>query len=193
MRKSRSNFAQGASLTNHKTEDIIDCRKSVKFSSVEVRYYNRILGDNPACSMGPPLAIGWEYSEEQVMLIDQYEAERILSKSPIHLTLTPAMRRNILHSQCGCTYSEMDNMNEEIEKIRKSRARSTTTLHPKQRDLNWKLREIKKLEKVAGINNTSRFKRCKKFCNLTPSETLTLNQRCSHMKKVIARVRTCGF
>jgi hypothetical protein len=171
-----------------------DCRRNVQFSIVEVRYYNRILGDNPACSIGPPLAIGWEYRREPVMPIDQYEAQRNSSKSSFQFTLPPYMRRNILHSQWGCTYSEMDKVNEEIETIRKSRARSTFEFSRKERDLSWKLRKIKKLEKVDGQHSTCSFQRLKKRCNnvRTQNETPTLFQRYDNAKRKVMRVRTGG-
>ena len=35
--------------------------KSVDFSSVTIRHYERIVGDNPACVHGPPIGIGWKY------------------------------------------------------------------------------------------------------------------------------------
>lgn len=50
-------------------------KTKVSFSNVEVRQYERILGDNPAVSCGPPISIGWNYLEERTVRvpIDDYE------------------------------------------------------------------------------------------------------------------------
>ena len=53
-------------------------RKSkVQFSTVEVRQYERILGDNPGVSSGPPISIGWNFYEDRTVCIsvDEYEYE----------------------------------------------------------------------------------------------------------------------
>ena len=152
------------------------CRRSVHFSTVEVRYYKRILGDNPACSMGPPISIDWEYFKEPVISIDQYEVERNSPKSSIHFALTPSIRRNILQCQWGYTNSEMDKAIEEIEAIQKSRARSTLIMAKKKRK-----RDIEKLEKAHR-----RFQRVKK------NEAPTFFQACTHAKRKIMRKRAGG-
>ena len=35
--------------------------KGVDFSTVSIRFYERIISDNPACMQGPPIGIGWMY------------------------------------------------------------------------------------------------------------------------------------
>ena len=154
-------------------------RRNVQFSTVEVRYYNRVLGDNPACSMGPPIAIGWEYQKELAMSIDQYEVERCPSKSSCRFALTPSSRRNILHINWGYTNPEMDKVNEEIEAIRKSRARSECAS-----TLSEKRRHIEKLEKAHKS-----FHRVKKVCHnaSAKSEMATLFQSFSNAKRKVMR------
>lgn len=50
-------------------------KKSVKFGNVNVRTYETIIGDNPACSSGPSLGIGWRYDPNHVNLpVDTYES-----------------------------------------------------------------------------------------------------------------------
>lgn len=47
----------------------------VSFSTVEIRQYNRILGDNPSCSSGPSLSIDWTYDESKTVVVDVNEFE----------------------------------------------------------------------------------------------------------------------
>jgi hypothetical protein len=49
----------------------------VSFSTIELRLYERVLSDNPACSTGPSIGIGWSYHDASVTLgIDEYEISR---------------------------------------------------------------------------------------------------------------------
>ena len=52
--------------------------KTVAFARVEIRYYERILGDNPSCTAGPPMSIGWRYDPSQTVVfgVDEYEMAR---------------------------------------------------------------------------------------------------------------------
>jgi len=52
------------------------CRQ-VHFSTLEIREYTPILGDNPGCmSGGPTLAIGWSFCEMEPQDVDDYESQR---------------------------------------------------------------------------------------------------------------------
>ena len=51
---------------------------SVRFRNVEVREYNIVIGDNPSCSTGPPVSLGWRYQyEHQDVPLETYEQFRI--------------------------------------------------------------------------------------------------------------------
>ena len=56
-----------ASPTTTKSEPA----KTVRFSDVHVRRYNRIVGDNPYVEV--PLGIGWDYSASEVSSVDEHE------------------------------------------------------------------------------------------------------------------------
>jgi len=38
-------------------------QKGVQFHGVAIRYFNRLLGDNPAARSGPPLGLDWKYND----------------------------------------------------------------------------------------------------------------------------------
>ena len=70
----------------------------VKFGTVTVRDFQRILGDNPSCKAGAPLSIGWKV--ESVVLHPTPEAHDLARGRPIrnsaNLILTRDERHNIL-------------------------------------------------------------------------------------------------
>lgn len=53
-------------------------RRTVSFGAVQVRVYQQILGENPACEAGPSLAIGWAFCEvtKKPLSVDKFEAKR---------------------------------------------------------------------------------------------------------------------
>ena len=48
-------------------------KRSVQFSTIEVRDYDMILGDHPCCSYGPPMTIDWDYLEYEPIDVNEYE------------------------------------------------------------------------------------------------------------------------
>lgn len=49
--------------------------RKVAFTTVHVRDYESILGDNPSCHDGPGIGIGWQYKKERVYGIDVFDAK----------------------------------------------------------------------------------------------------------------------
>lgn len=69
-------------LDNNKPKSILKrCdskeRKSVNFSITEVRTFPQILGDNPCCSSGLPLALDWKPISEYSVPFHEYGFQRI--------------------------------------------------------------------------------------------------------------------
>ena len=75
-------------------------RRHVTFTSVSVRQYSTILGDHPCCPSGPPLALGWKFTEQGSMEFETYETQREPErvKSKDKLRLDGDERRGILRS-----------------------------------------------------------------------------------------------
>lgn len=68
-----------------KDMDSLGKKSMVTFDTVSIREYNRILGDHPDCTEGPPITIGWNYSEQPVQDLEDYESNRHQRRS-FHLT-----------------------------------------------------------------------------------------------------------
>jgi hypothetical protein len=68
---------------------------SISFGMVEVREYERILGDHPACSDGAGIGIDWLYLPSQAYHVDNWEAMRSSSRKGCYI-LDKQTRENIL-------------------------------------------------------------------------------------------------
>jgi hypothetical protein len=48
-------------------------RQNVSFADVKLREYTLSLGQNPSCSEGPPIELGWEFREQTPVPLEHYE------------------------------------------------------------------------------------------------------------------------
>ena len=74
---------------------------SVSFSTIEIRNYERVLGDNPSCSHGPAVSIGWQYEPDPITVqLDEYEYYRTEDRlDGTALVLSRSEREEILEEQ----------------------------------------------------------------------------------------------
>lgn len=95
-------------------------KKSVSFSTVNIREHQVILGDHPCTSDSLPLSLGWAHTEEQrVMDVDTYEIIRSSHRRCLSdMQLTFLERKNILKRVGGLT--ERDIMHEQRRAFRES-------------------------------------------------------------------------
>lgn len=121
--ESMESTASTASIDTAETIETPSRRRStkVKFSTIEIRKYNKVLGDNPACSSGAPTQLDWDYSVLPTKTIDDYEENRLPRRRRVHLALTPITRRNSMHYHFGYSHEEIDEAAEAIKKIKKQR------------------------------------------------------------------------
>ena len=67
-------------------------RKSVSFSTIEIREHAVVLGANPATSHGPPLEIDWDAENTVMVDLESYEELRPCRRVKKELAL-PGIRR----------------------------------------------------------------------------------------------------
>jgi hypothetical protein len=92
-----------ASKDKVKTKNPVVCY-SLRFDKVVVRKYTRILNDNPACTKGPSVGLGWEFDQE-AFDIEDYEMERGRLRRTHELMLNRAQREKLVRD---LGYTERD-------------------------------------------------------------------------------------
>ena len=99
-------------------------KKSVNFSTVEVRSYPITMGCNPAVSCGVPITIDWKYDEETIKTKSVTDMDPSFPhRSSESLRLSRLERSRILQ-KAGFTRMEMGERIYEMNQIRKRREQS---------------------------------------------------------------------
>ncbi|KAL9188075.1 hypothetical protein ACHAXT_006453 [Thalassiosira profunda] len=87
-------------------------RRNVSFHSVDVREYDRTVGDNPSCRSGPPLSLDWSYSKKYQKNLEEYEADRATERYK---------RRSLLAYHWGHTDEEMKAARKDTKRAQRER------------------------------------------------------------------------
>jgi hypothetical protein len=99
-------------------------RSSISFGPIEVREFARIVGDHPDVSSGPPMALGWEYIQDDPITVDEYEKKnKGRSRGPIERT-TKFERILILHHEFGFPMQELRDAEKEAKRTQLRRTNS---------------------------------------------------------------------
>lgn len=100
----------------------------VSFSTLSIREYGIVPGDNPSVSFGCPLALGWEYDNELIVSVEDYEESKPASRAMFELRMPSSYREEKLRC-CGFSRSEIQEGVKMAMVGRKQRQRSLETLH----------------------------------------------------------------
>jgi len=108
----------------------------VAFTSIQIRSFNRVAGDHPDVQGGgPPLAIGWEFVEQEPIDLDDYEQEKAQAKADSDTPwlfmfglqrLSSGKRRDILRVQFEIPIEDINAAEAEAQRVRKLRARTNS-------------------------------------------------------------------
>jgi hypothetical protein len=99
---------------------------SLRFDKVVVRKYTRILNDNPACTKGPSIGLGWEFDQEDFD-IEDYDMERGRLRRNHELMLNRAQREQLVRD-LGYTEREIAAAVRGANKIKSQRRQTINNL-----------------------------------------------------------------
>jgi hypothetical protein len=77
-------------------------RFSVSFDRIKIREYERTLGDNPSCTSGPPISIGWTCLHSYDYPIDEYERNKTVRRTRREFRLPAGHRTDLLMQEWQC-------------------------------------------------------------------------------------------
>jgi hypothetical protein len=101
--------------------------RRVQFGFIEIREYERIVGDHPDVKVGPPMGIGWQYYQNDKQSIETYESTRVPKKYV--LRMSSITRKNMLRNIFNIPEYEIRSAEKEVQKIQKLRIRSSQQSH----------------------------------------------------------------
>ena len=104
-------------------------KRSVTFSTVEVREYPMILGDNPAVSGGPPVTIDWIPLSRKLFEIEKHIRMTPEPRRKSFQMIMPIYHRELLLKNSGYTKNELLEAKRQIDCIRAQRLATITRLH----------------------------------------------------------------
>lgn len=102
----------------------------VSFDQVNIREYERVLGDNPSCSSGPPLSIGWRFSPSPMQIsVDDYENGRgDVPRYKSEFLVPKDIREKMLREHAGVSRREIVTTVRGIQKQKSQRRKTAANL-----------------------------------------------------------------
>lgn len=113
-------FRDGEHKEDHREQN------SVVFDKIEIREYERVVGDNPSCSRGPPISIGWAYMVAIQYHFDDYEKRiRRPKRSKKEFHLGADKRTHLLVTEWECCEEDIRKARREATYIQYCRAKTS--------------------------------------------------------------------
>mmetsp|Transcript_1027 Transcript_1027/g.1609 ORF Transcript_1027/g.1609 Transcript_1027/m.1609 type:complete len:233 (-) Transcript_1027:240-938(-) len=129
-------------------------RPSVRFSTLEIRTYPMVMGDNPSVTRGIPVTIDWDYDGEFVCDVNDYEEYKPARRTRMELQIPSSVRSSIV-MQGGASRKEIQEQQKKVNIVKNQRKRTSET------EKLQKLEEVLELTWRATMNATIRQNRKK--------------------------------
>lgn len=116
-------------------------KRRVSFGKLEIREYERTVGDN-VVSSGVPISLGWEYQPEVSLDLAEYEESKTSKKSQNGMQL-PSHVRAALLKNAGCSLTDGMQAARESD-IERNRRRGSAAKTPKMDQAEFVLEKAKR-------------------------------------------------
>ena len=103
--------------------------RNVSFNNLSIREYNVEIGDNPSCSCGVPISLGWDYEEQEALPLDALDDPETTAlggsgsrrrRKTHELILSYNDRRRLLKS-AGYSREELQECLQTVQKVKHER------------------------------------------------------------------------
>ncbi|KAL7518740.1 hypothetical protein ACHAWX_003550 [Stephanocyclus meneghinianus] len=102
---------------------------SITFGQVCIREYERVLGDNPSVTSGPPLSIGWRYASQPIQIdVDAFEAGKGFPRSSSEYLVPKAVREKILREHADASRRDLAHAVRNINRQKQQRRKTVVNL-----------------------------------------------------------------
>ena len=125
-------------------------KRNVSFAQVNIREYERIMGDNPSVTCGPPLSLGWRYVPETTTIsIDDYEEGKGSPRQSSEFLVPKVVRERLLKEHADVSRREMVAAVRSIQKEKSKRQQTVVNLPMQKTEerVEGAKRKIKKILK----------------------------------------------
>ena len=144
-------------------------KRTVSFHKIEIREYERTLGDNPSVSAGPPVTLDWKYNpDHQILHVDDYEKNKT---SRDDFRLCENSRKSILRDG-GVPRAHIIEVEKEVDITKRNRKESSLISDSQEK-------------REAALESASRkFKRALNFSKKKEEQKLWKNASLSSARHV---------
>ena len=120
-----SKNSKAASRPLHHKQQQQNADRRVSFGTVVIREHRLCLGNNPACSSGPPTAIEWKPQRSLKLSVDEYESHTssIERRSRDELVMPRRVREEMLRRR-GYSRREIFTVTQENARLQQERMKS---------------------------------------------------------------------
>ena len=126
----------------------------VSFQAVQIREYNRTIGDNPSCMAGIPVSLDWSHSAESKLSLNDYEKLKGMKRSRSMMRMPSKVRESLLKNNLGYSDEELAQTKKEIKQIQRSRSLADIT-SPFWRVEHIAKSGVRKLKRSLGGSKTT--------------------------------------